>query len=155
MTEGGGHDHRRHLLAHACGRLLDECDAVELGHLPIDQDKVVTQALLAERHHVIDGGTTFGKGIHLDALLLEGVSEDLARVLHIVDQQSAQAEQIADEPGLQRLILRLFVEAERQAHMKAAALAGRAFDPDLAVHHRHQALADRQPQAGAAVLAGG
>jgi hypothetical protein len=42
-----------------------------------------------------------------------------------------------------------------QAHLEQAAGAGRALDPDLALHQFQQPLADRQAQPGAAELARG
>ena len=39
--------------------------------------------------------------------------------------------------------------------MEAAAAAGRAVDRELAAHQLHQVLADRQPEAGAAVAPAG
>ena len=47
------------------------------------------------------------------------------------------------------------IGGQRHREIEGRALARRALDADLAAHQLHQLLADRQAQAGAAVLAGG
>ena len=58
--------------------------------------------------------------------------------------------------GIERLVLRArFLLLEAGGEPERGAGAERGFDVDLAAHHFHQLLADREAQAGAAVLARG
>src|SRR5947209_7940053 len=79
----------------------------------------------------------------------EGVAENLARLCVIVDDQGADSRQI----GNKTLLLLFGADAKPGREPERAPPSGFALGPDLAAHHLDQTFADRQPEAGTAVLA--
>ena len=77
-------------------------------------------------------------------------TQGLGVVIHSQHAQAAQVRRDRQAAGA-----RPGLELDRQAEAEGAALILAALDPDLAAHHTHQALADDQPQAGAAEFAAG
>src|SRR5262249_55145312 len=123
------------------------------GHLVIHEDQVVWPPRVGRAVEFHESLLAGSRDTDLEGHRLERLREDVARGFTVVHDEDAQAAKVADqagEPGP-----RLPRQTERHREQEGAAFARLAFDPNPAAHHLDEALADRQPQPGAAELARG
>ncbi|MCY1349030.1 hypothetical protein D9M69_352000 [compost metagenome] len=148
----GGHRHDRQrgearLLAQPTGG----AQAIEHRHLHIHQHQRVATVGGAVQHG--QGLGAIGGDLHLQAEAAQQAAGHFLAQLAVLHQQHALAGKAPRRFGGRRRALRRH-HAERQAQPELAALAKPAVHPDAAAHRLGQALADRQAEPGAAVLAG-
>src|SRR5471032_1779032 len=146
--ELGHHQHRRQ---HRQRRIVVQpargLDAVQVRHVPVHQHhlmRIVAQQLQRGRAGI--------DRARYEAETAQQLFQHGARGRAVVDDQDLLADRLgrrATQGGGGRLRL------QRDREIETAAGAGRAVDGDDAAHGLHQLLRNGQPQAGAAVQAGG
>ncbi len=134
------------------GRLADGLgrrQAAHVGHVPVGQHHVVGLARFALGPVAGQGGRAGVGLVGLPAPSPDQLADQFPAGAVVVRHQHAQWSQrgCAARPALLRQHL------ERQREPEARALPGHAADVDLPAHQFDQALADDQPQAGAAEAA--
>ena len=129
-------------------QLPGQDQAVHVRHVHVEQDHVVAGAAVDRGERV--RGSLVVLDDHLPALQLAPDDEPVRGV--VVDDQGAAAGHLGR--CLQQLVRRARPGRQVDQQGEGGAGAGRAVDDELAVHRLRQAPADRQAQAGPAVLPG-
>ncbi len=142
------HGRQRGLGGHCLGQL----QPVHLRHVHVENGELERIARFGRPQRFAQGFRAAGDATHAHGPTGQLRVENLAVGLVVIHDQHAQAGQFGmttrhpgQAPGAR--------EIERDP--EAGTLPGRAVDANTSAHHLHQALADRQPQPGAAELAGG
>ena len=122
-------------------------DAVHARQLPVDHQQVETARIPRQRRQ---GGLGRFRQRHVEAQRLEHAAEDFARGRVVVHDQCTQSVRRAT---FRRRRRQRAGAIETRREPETAATPGFAVAADLAIHQLDQALADRQAQAHAAMLA--
>ncbi len=148
----GDHQHQRHGLRPHRLDGADRLEAVHAGHDPVHQQEVVGRAAHVGIEHARHGGATRVDALGREAELRQQLAQHQRDGLVVVDHQHAAAVQL-DAGAHDELVGRADAQARREP--ERAALPVHAVHADVAAHGLCQVLADRQAEAGAAVLARG
>ena len=127
-------------------------DAVQAGHLPVDEGDLVTPAGLRGLTDHVDRLLARCRLVGHQGHVGQHARQHGARVRIVVDDQHAPAAQVGLKQARAR---RGGPFAEACGKPEGASLAGLALDRDLAPHQLGQLLGDRQAKPGAAIFSGG
>jgi hypothetical protein len=122
-------------------------DAVDVRHLHVEQHEVEGLAAVHRMRQEVEGLVAAGGERRPATPALQRLQQHHAVRGVVVDHQDAEPR----EPDLVRHLRRRLGDFERGREPERAPAPRRALDADRAAHHRHQALTDRQAEAGAAV----
>ena len=140
------------VLERQCTDLLPGLGAVQARHQPVGEHQLVGVAEFVGLCHRLHGLRAGRHRIGTRSQVGEHVGQQLTGLLHVVHYQDAGA----GGQGLHMLrCCSLGADAKRRLKPEGAALAWLAAHTHLPVHQFGQAARDGQPQAGAAVAAGG
>src|SRR5580658_9760123 len=123
--------------------------AIHAGHVPVHQYESIgilrvrcdqfPNCIFARRHR-----------LHSESKCPKGLGENLSRLRVVIDDQRAEACKIGDK-ALALLLPRPY--SEPRSEMEGASRSIYALNPDRALHHFHETLGDREPEAGSTIFA--
>ena len=151
-TVGGDHDAPRRPLESQRRDLTGCFSAIQVRHAPVEEHEGIWVRALR-------GALDCGKGLAAGCRLIDTerhaaqhLGQSLQRQRVVVDDEEAHAPEV----WLWQVAAgRRLSPTESRGEEKRAAPARLALDADLAAHQLRQALADRKPESGSTVLAGG